>query len=107
MRRRATLLVAAALVVAAVTVAAAGAGSQPQPVPTPRTGAAPWPAPKDPMGQTRKAGLVPETYEHLTYHVHAHLDIFVNGKPVVVPAGIGIDIHDPAVHQFPLPDGSA
>jgi hypothetical protein len=24
----------------------------------------------------------------------------------VIPAGIGIDIHNPAVHQFPMPDGS-
>ena len=35
-----------------------------------------------------------------TFHVHAHLDIFVNGKPVVVPAGIGINIKDPGVKVF-------
>ena len=52
------------------------------------------------MAQARAAGLVPETAERLQYHVHAHLDVFVDGTPVVVPAGIGIDIDDPAVHTF-------
>ena len=27
-------------------------------------------------------------------HVHAHLDVFVDGKQVVVPGGIGIDIDE-------------
>ena len=67
---------------------------------------APWPAPSDPMARTRAAGLKPERYEHLTYHVHAHLDVFLNGAHVVVPAGIGIDTHDKRVHKFVLPDGS-
>lgn len=52
------------------------------------------------------AGLTPQLYEHLDYHVHSHLDVFVNGKRVKVPAGIGINIHDPAVHSGKLPDGS-
>jgi hypothetical protein len=29
--------------------------------------------------------------EQLTYHVHAHLSLYINGSPVTVPAGIGID----------------
>jgi hypothetical protein len=58
------------------------------------------------MQLTRKAGLVPETHEFLKYHVHSHLDIFVNGTPVVVPAGIGIDIANPAVHSGTATDGS-
>jgi len=58
------------------------------------------------MQLTRKAGLVPETHEFLRYHVHSHLDIFVNGAPVVVPAGIGIDIDNPAVHSGTATDGS-
>ena len=59
-----------------------------------------WPAPPDPLVRARAAGLVPETAEHLTYHVHAHLDVFVNGQKVTVPAGLGINIHDPGVHTF-------
>jgi hypothetical protein len=61
-----------------------------------------WPAPADPMARARAAGLVPETHETLVHHVHAHLDVFVDGRPVKVPAGIGIDIHDPAVHVFDI-----
>jgi hypothetical protein len=89
-----------------LAVPAADAAGGPAPVPRPMSGAAPWPAPKDPMRRTRLAGLVPEVNEHLTYHVHSHLDIFVNGKPLEIPAGIGIDIRDKAVKSAPLGDGS-
>jgi hypothetical protein len=58
-----------------------------------------WPAPSDPMSRARTAGLVPETAERLLYHVHAHLDVFVDGARVGVPAGLGIDINNPGVHQ--------
>ncbi len=58
-----------------------------------------WSAPKNPLELTRKAGLVPERHETLIHHVHAHLDVFVNGKPIVVPAGIGINILDPGVQH--------
>jgi hypothetical protein len=66
-----------------------------------------WPAPPNPMQLTRKAGLVPETHEFVFLHVHSHLDVFVNGKKVLVPAGIGIDIQSKAVRKFTNPqDGS-
>ncbi len=58
----------------------------------------PYPAPKNPMALAAKAGLVPEDAEQLQYHVHAHLDVFVNGIRIRVPAGIGIDITNPRVH---------
>jgi len=35
--------------------------------------------------------------------VHAHLDVFVNGQPVTVPGGIGINIKDRAVKKGPGP----
>src|SRR5438874_8002904 len=98
-----------------LVVALAGCGgggkkaSAPPPVgpaPTPAKGAVPWPAPNDPMRLTRKAGLTPEKHEFVFLHVHAHLDVFVNGAAVTVPAGIGIEIHDPAVGRFKAPDGS-
>ncbi|HET6945316.1 MAG TPA: hypothetical protein VFI01_08205 [Gaiellaceae bacterium] len=69
-------------------------------------GPALWPAPADPMARTVAAGLVPERHESFEHHVHAHLDVFLNGRLVRVPAGIGIDIHDPAVRVFPTPDGT-
>jgi hypothetical protein len=49
------------------------------------------------MELARKAGLEAERAEFLQYHVHAHLDVFVDGQKVVVPAGIGIDTSNPAV----------
>jgi hypothetical protein len=78
-----------------------------KPAPKPAHGAAPWPAPADPLRLTRAAGLRPERKETLTNHVHSHLDVFVNARRVVVPAGIGINIEDPAVKVFrDTPDGS-
>jgi len=52
------------------------------------------------MALVRRAGLTPGTQEFFTYHVHAHLDVFVNGQRVRIPGGIGIDITDPAVRRF-------
>ena len=66
-----------------------------------------WPAPSDPLDRVVAAGLKSEVREHLAFHVHAHLDVFVDGKPVTVPAGVGINIDDPEVHRFTdTPDGS-
>ncbi len=75
-------------------------------VAAPTSAFVPWPAPKNPMALARAAGLVPEVNEHLTFHVHSHLDVFLSGKRVRVPAGIGINIADPAVKSGQLPDGS-
>jgi hypothetical protein len=77
------------------------------PAPTPPIGAAPWPAPTDPLERTRLAGLRPERRETLIFHVHAHLDVFVNGRSVPVPAGLGINIKDPGVRRFQTPTGVA
>jgi hypothetical protein len=99
-------------VVAAVALATAGCSSsaKSQSAPTTSTPSAStivWPAPADPMARARAAGLVPETAEHLEFHVHAHLDVFVNGQKVVVPAGLGIDTNNPGVHAFAdYPPGS-
>jgi len=67
--------------------------------PRPAHGAAPWQAPSDPLRRIRLAGLRPEYREFLSYHVHAHLDVFVNGHAEPVPAGIGIEIRDPGVRH--------
>jgi hypothetical protein len=99
MRARAIVFIAVAL---ASATAACGGSSKPNAA----TSAVTWPAPSDPMARAVAAGLVPETAERLLYHVHAHLDVFVDGTPVVVPAGIGIDIDNPAVHTF-MVEGNA
>ena len=70
----------------------------------PANGFPEWPAPDDPIERTTEAGLTPEVKEHLQTHRHAHLDVFVDGEAVPVPAAIGIDITDPGVQHFP--DGS-
>jgi hypothetical protein len=59
-----------------------------------------WPAPSDPLTRASAAGLTAEDREHLAYHVHAHLDIFLDGQPVLVPAGLGINTADPEVKTF-------
>jgi hypothetical protein len=76
----------------ATSLAACGGSSAPK-------SSARWRAPTDPMARARSAGLVPESAERLEYHVHSHLDVFVDGTPAVVPAGIGIDTTSPGVHQ--------
>ena len=62
-----------------------------------------WPAPEDPVDRTVAAGLEPLVRESLENHRHSHLDVFVDGEPVTVPAGVGIDITDPGVKHFPDP----
>ena len=66
----------------------------------PDTGAIAWPASSaDRVAQlTSAAGLQMETHETLTFHVHAHLDVFIDGQHRTVPGGIGIVITDPRVH---------
>ena len=75
-----------------LALAGCGGGSSKDSLPRPE-----WPAPPNPIELTREAGLVPERAEFLQYHVHAHLDVFVDGEPVTVPAGIGIDTTNPAI----------
>ncbi len=65
----------------------------------------PWPRPPNQMALAVKAGLVPETAEQLEYHVHSHLDVYVNGQHIIVPAGLGIDITNPGVHNGHVTDG--
>ena len=51
----------------------------------------PWPAPSDSTAAVRQAGLPMLGSEGVTEHLHAHLDMLVNGKPIGVPRGIGVD----------------
>jgi hypothetical protein len=59
-----------------------------------------WPAPSDPLERTVAAGLEPAPKEGRTNHAHAHLDVFVDGQAILVPAGVGINIEDPEVIYF-------
>lgn len=51
------------------------------------------------MARARAAGLEPKGSESLQHHVHAHLDVFIDGVHQLVPAGIGINIKNPAVKK--------
>jgi hypothetical protein len=126
MRKRVILLSGLVVVAIAVAGCAAPSGGTSSPSSTPALGSSTprlqsstpeaespspeanmlWPAPSDPLDRTVDAGLEPATQEFLTNHVHAHLDVFVDGKLIVVPAGIGINIDDPEVREFDEPDGS-
>ncbi|UWE08033.1 hypothetical protein [Actinacidiphila bryophytorum] len=51
-----------------------------------------WPAPADASAQVKAAGLPMLGQEGQVLHIHSHLDVFVDGKAVTVPAEIGIDV---------------
>ncbi|MFI7190026.1 hypothetical protein ACIBQ0_09855 [Nocardia nova] len=55
------------------------------------TSAPPWPAPSDAVGAARRAGLPMLAEEGAVAHIHIHLDVLVDDKPVAVPANIGVD----------------
>ncbi len=56
------------------------------------TTAPPWPANTDELQQRLRAiGLPALTEEGQVVHIHQHLDVFVDGKPVKVADDIGID----------------
>lgn len=56
------------------------------------TAAPVWPAPADAAAAVRAAGLTMLDAEGQVLHIHAHLDVFVAGRPVAVPQEIGIDV---------------
>ncbi|MEE6140687.1 hypothetical protein SKC41_30805 [Mycobacterium sp. 050128] len=56
-----------------------------------RQTAPPWSAPTDAAAAVRAAGLPMLSREGTVEHIHAHLDVRVNGQPVEVPAMIGVD----------------
>jgi hypothetical protein len=73
---------------------ASGSSSSAAPSGGPQTGTAtlpPWPAPTGAAADAAIAssGLQAFGTEMLKYHIHAHLDVIDDGKPVTVPPGIG------------------
>lgn len=96
--RRLRTIALAVIVVGLVACDGSAEVEDVKPAGEPANGGIPWPAPSDPLDLAVAAGLDPTTHEFLDFHVHAHLDVFVDGSPVEVPGGIGINIEDPAVH---------
>jgi hypothetical protein len=57
-----------------------------------QTGNAPWPVELDHLRERLSViGLPALSEEGTVLHIHQHLDIFIEGKPISVPAGIGIN----------------
>jgi len=71
------------------------------PAPEPRSTRAPWGLPTDVLTHLRSAGLTP-LIGGLVRHDHVHLDVFIDGRKVTVPAGVGLA--EP-VDRGPCPPG--
>lgn len=54
------------------------------------TGKPPWPVPADTVADAQRAGLNIAPMEGTAQHIHAHLDVWVNGQKVTVPGNLGI-----------------
>ncbi|MGA4539518.1 hypothetical protein ACPA54_05935 [Uniformispora flossi] len=65
--------------------------SQPARTAVGRETAPPWDAPDHPVAHVAAAGLPMLGAEGTVEHIHAKLNVIVNGNPVAVPAEIGID----------------
>ena len=64
----------------------------PNKLPGVQSGPGPWPAEIDSLLARLNAIKLPALYEEgNALHIHQHLDILINGKPMTVPAGIGIN----------------
>jgi hypothetical protein len=101
MNRRVVLAVAVAVVAIAaglVVVLGRSGGSPaaattvPAKLPGQLDGPAPWPRNGDQLAaRLATLGLRADAFEGTALHFHQHLDVFVDGRRVTVPAGIGID----------------
>ena len=91
---------AAAVVAGTVVLAACGSDKKDASGPAgatstdskPAASSVSWPAPADASAQVKAAGLPMLGQEGQTLHIHSHLDVYVDGKTVTVPAEVGIDL---------------
>lgn len=66
--------------------------ADPSALPGIQTGDAPWTAEISQLSQRlRTIGLPALSQEGVALHIHQHLDVYVDGKPISVPGGIGIN----------------
>jgi len=68
----------------------------------PRTTAPPWSLPVAPLAGAYANDLVP--FFVIVHHVHAHLDVYVNGSHVPIPAGVGVVDPAPPPPGDPCPE---
>jgi hypothetical protein len=85
-----------AVIVVAIVLASGGSSAKPVQVdfaqlPVLQTGPPPWNNGSGALqGNLAGVHLQALAQEALAFHIHDHLDVYVNGKHVAVPAGIGI-----------------
>jgi hypothetical protein len=91
-------VIVALIVVGVLVLGGGGAKSDSAAIPatpattaTGRDSAPPWAVPADASAAVAAAGLPMLGAEGTALHIHAHLDVIVNGQPVTVPAEVGID----------------
>lgn len=116
------LLIGSAALAGAVSLAACGpsdtndngAGPTPSattssattPTAAPAAPGATWPAPADASARAKVAGLPMLGAEGQVLHIHSHLDVLVDGKPVQVPADLGIDLQQQKISPLHTHDTS-
>ncbi|MGB9252292.1 MAG: hypothetical protein WCC28_21545 [Mycobacterium sp.] len=66
----------------------------------------PWPAPADATDAVNAAGLPMLGREGNVEHIHAHLDVLVDGQAVPVPADIGIDVRSRTISPLHTHDAT-
>ena len=102
--RSRSIVIVCTVLVATACGGTAGSGAPSSPIDGSASAAPPpallWPAPTDPLERTVEAGIEPAPKEFLVNHAHAHLDVFIDGEHITVPAGVGINIEDPEVRYF-------
>lgn len=70
-------------------------------------GSAPWPANTSTLrGRLDALGLPALPREGTVLHIHQHLDVFVHGRRVRVPAGIGIEVPEHFISPLHTHDAS-
>jgi hypothetical protein len=85
------VLIAALLMVGRITKRPAQTVSDPSTLPGLQTGNVPWPPEIEHLAlRLSQDGLPALSAEGTVLHIHQHIDIFIDGKPIVVPANIGI-----------------
>jgi hypothetical protein len=89
-RARLAAIAAAALLALTFAVATIAHGTAPAATAGLQSGPAPW-APEHASLASRLAALRLPTQSDTGFHIHVLLRIFIDGKPVPVPAQIGID----------------
>lgn len=105
LRRRIATWIAAGvaavvLIAGGVWLAVSGGGGHRQAATVSGKAVALWPRPADTTARARAEGLSVAGMEGTARHFHVHLDVLVNGRPVTVPAELGIASDDSQVAEL-------